>query len=901
MPPMDDTPNTGSDQGPTPPDDAAPSNKGDSSGERKLIEAALEGAQPASGWPETSTAWFEGSPLPPHGAFPGYDIVREIHRGGQGVVYQAVQLSTRRHVAIKVMHSGPFMGSSGRARFEREVQVLGQLDHPNIVGIHDSGVTSDGSCFYVMDYISGKPLDKLLAEGQLPIRESLKLFAKICDAVNAAHLKGVIHRDLKPANIRIDKHGEPIVVDFGLAKLAIPDLDEEGSGKLMSMTGQFIGSLPWASPEQAEGSPSNIDVRTDVYSLGVILYQLLTNRFPYEVLGNMRDVLDNIVRAEPARPSTIRRKINDEVETIVLKSLSKQRERRYQSAGELGRDVHRFLEGQPIEAKRDSGWYVITKTLKRYRAPVAVAVGSLVALVIFAVVITVLYEDAKTARGIAEQETTAANLARTTEAEQRQLAEDRLENAYDMAGTMLTEFYDAIRGLRGATEAKLALAENAVGVVDELESGAQDDPDRLLLIGRWRLRLGKLYAGRDQLHRVGKADAGSQLYESALTIAEQLTSNEPNSTQAQFLKADTLAAIAHGRRMQQDYIGAMEAIQAAIDAADKALRHVGTDIETRARLEYRRADSMLEHGNVYVEHAMNTPDGDAREQIANRARESFERAQRSFQAMIDSNVDVDRGEHGVANALVRLAEWHNRVVTFDSATKGSVDRQQLLEHLDQAEALLDRATKLFEGLQARHPRVGMYPHDHVLAMEAQANTLRLRGEQFDALGDENPDRLQQYLESAEFVRRESIRLLQLAVGIAQRAFDADETNVMLARRLAMVLTQLGRSYEASDQFSEAQSMYEQSNRIREMLAATDITNQHFNDAVVGWYRLGSLHELRAEETTPVRPALEAALNAFLKAQGFVQKQIDAGVRPDNTHFQTIQDRIDAVRERMSSG
>ena len=232
---MDEPTGTGPGEAPTPKENAAVD-------ERKLIEAALEGAEPATGWPQSSSAWFEGSPLPPHGSFPGYDIVREIHRGGQGVVYQAVQLSTRRHVALKVMHSGPFMGSSGRARFEREVQVLGQLDHPNIVAIHDSGVTQDGSCFYVMDYISGKPLDKLMEEGQLPIREALRLFAKICDAVNAAHLKGVIHRDLKPSNIRIDKHGEPIVVDFGLAKVAVPELDADGSGRMMSMTGQFIGS-----------------------------------------------------------------------------------------------------------------------------------------------------------------------------------------------------------------------------------------------------------------------------------------------------------------------------------------------------------------------------------------------------------------------------------------------------------------------------------------------------------------------------------------------------------------------------------------------------------------------------------------------------------------------------------
>ena len=148
----------------------------------------------------------------------------------------------------------------------------------------------------------------------------------------------------------------------------------------MTLTGQFVGSLPWASPEQAEGIPSKIDLRTDVYSLGVMLYQMLTGRFPYEVIGNMRDVLDRIMRAAPVRPSTVRgtgasraERINDEVETIVLKCLQKERERRYQSAGELARDIHHYLRGEPIEAKRDSVGYVLSKTLRRFKLPAGIA------------------------------------------------------------------------------------------------------------------------------------------------------------------------------------------------------------------------------------------------------------------------------------------------------------------------------------------------------------------------------------------------------------------------------------------------------------------------------------------------------------------------------------------------
>jgi hypothetical protein len=317
-------------------------------------------------------------------SIPGYRLERKLSEGGQGVVYQAIQESTRRKVAIKMMRGGAFIGSSDKARFDREVHVLGRLSHANIVTIHDSGTTRDGR-YIVMDYIAGRPLDHYIRSQDTPIsiEDILRLFQKICTAINAAHLAGIIHRDLKPSNILIDAAGEPHILDFGLAK--VPLSDSEASA--MTMTGHFVGSLPWASPEQAEGSPDKIDMRTDVYSLGVILYQLLTGKFPYEVAGNARDVLDRIIHAEPAKPGTYRREVNDEIGTIVLKCLSKDRERRYQSAGELARDLQNYLEGFPILAKRDSFGYLLRKQLKRYRVPVAVGAGFVI-LILAALIIS---------------------------------------------------------------------------------------------------------------------------------------------------------------------------------------------------------------------------------------------------------------------------------------------------------------------------------------------------------------------------------------------------------------------------------------------------------------------------------------------------------------------------------
>ncbi len=342
--------------------------------QRELIEAArLEAgellAQPtqAATGPSAETVSALWNP----DSFPGYHVTRELHRGGQGVVYQAIHKGTRRKVAIKVMREGPFASQAGRARFDREMQILGQMDDPHIVGIHDAG-TAGGFHYFVMDYVSGQPLDSYAASQPWSLDGVVRLFERVCSAVNAAHVRGVIHRDLKPSNILVGNEGQPHILDFGLAKVVSGGFAESSEPTLMSITGQFIGSLPWASPEQAEGTPEKLDIRTDVYSLGVVFYQLLTGAFPYSVIGRMTDVLENIQNATPAKPSSIRPQVDDEVETIVLKCLAKERERRYQTSGELARDLRHYLAGEPIEAKRDSGWYMLKKLVGRYRAQVAV-------------------------------------------------------------------------------------------------------------------------------------------------------------------------------------------------------------------------------------------------------------------------------------------------------------------------------------------------------------------------------------------------------------------------------------------------------------------------------------------------------------------------------------------------
>lgn len=296
----------------------------------------------------------------------GYTVLEALPLGGQAVVYKAIQKSTHRTVVVKILPHGSHASKRARYRFEREIEMAASLQHPNIVTIFDSGIM-EGRYFYAMEYIEGLPLDDYIKSKELSQNEIMIVFEIITSATAYAHQNGIIHRDLKPGNILVDNEGQPHILDFGLAKV-VDSVQDRFEGSIMtSLDGELLGTLAFMSPEQTTGKSSSIDIRTDIYSIGVMLYQALTNVFPYPISGPLLEVLKNVQETEPENPTKIIKGIKSDIEAITLKALSKEPERRYQSANEFSEDIKCYLEDRPISAKSDSTLYVLQKMLRKHR------------------------------------------------------------------------------------------------------------------------------------------------------------------------------------------------------------------------------------------------------------------------------------------------------------------------------------------------------------------------------------------------------------------------------------------------------------------------------------------------------------------------------------------------------
>ncbi len=340
------------------------------------------------------------------GQFPDYEIHDRLGRGGQACVYEAIQRSTQRPVAIKLLKHGPLASDAERARFQRELTVIARLRHPNIVSVYMGGVAG-GQHWFSMEHIEeAEALDDYVVLRQPSLRQFIQLFEQVVRAIAYAHQQAVIHRDIKPSNVLVDCNGVPRVVDFGLAKI----LGGEHTGAEISQRGEILGTLPYLSPEQVRLGEGHVDVRTDVYSLGVMLYRLLTGRYPYCVEGTPEEVRKCICEATPAAiqstlfaPHVVHQSANvisRDLEKVVLKALEKEKERRYQSALAFADDLACYLRGDAVTARGADRWYQAGKALRKHRKA-AIISASFVLLLIAS--LAVVYSQWRRAEDIAFQ------------------------------------------------------------------------------------------------------------------------------------------------------------------------------------------------------------------------------------------------------------------------------------------------------------------------------------------------------------------------------------------------------------------------------------------------------------------------------------------------------------------
>ena len=473
---------------------------------------------------------LDAPPLEGH-RFGTYKVLRELGRGGMGAVYLAERADDQfeKHVAIKIIKRG--MDTDVVIRhFQTERQILASLEHPNIARLLDANTTENGLPYFVMECVDGVPIDIFCNRSSLSLTERLRLFREVCAAVSYAHRHLVVHRDLKPSNILVTSDGVPKLLDFGIAKILQPSGDTP-----MTATGFRLMTPEYSSPEQARGLP--VTTVSDVYSLGVVLYELLTGQSPYRFKSRSPDdILRAITSADAPRPSTVpekletgkatghsdtdnsiippnenlfksmRRELRGDLDNVVLKAISKEPGRRYQSVEQLSEDIRRHLDGLPVYARKDTVAYRVSKFVGRNRTAVAIAVLLVLSLMvgIFATV-----WQARKAR-IAQQR-----------------AERRFNDVRKLANAVLFDYHDAIQNLPGSTAIRERLVRDALTYLDSLAIEAGDDPglQRELAIAYDRVGdvLGQPYGAN-----LGDRSGAMNSYLKAMSIREALLVTQPD-------------------------------------------------------------------------------------------------------------------------------------------------------------------------------------------------------------------------------------------------------------------------------------------------------------------------------------------------------------------------------------
>jgi serine/threonine protein kinase len=461
--------------------------------------AAIEAESLLLNQPMVDFRDFEDASLPEK--IGEYKIIREIGHGGMGTVYEAVRETEmfKQHVALKIIKSG-MNNEIILKRFRAEQQILASLEHHNIGRFLDGGKTAEGLPFYAMEFIEGLAIDEFCREKNLSVEEKVKLFREVCSAVSYAHTNLIVHRDLKPSNIIVTENGTPKLLDFGIAKVLDIDSKELGTAtQLGMMTPQY------ASPEQIRGE--KVTTLSDVYSLGVIFYEILTGEKPYVTVGkNYAEILEIITQTNPMKPSENSKfqipnsRLKGDLDTIILKSLQKEPTRRYQSVEQLSEDLRRHLVGLPITARPDTFGYRFSKFVERNK--IAVAAGALVFLSLLGGIGVALWQAYRAEK-------------------QRLLAEKRFAEVRTIANDFVYKYTDEISALPNSLKVREQLLQDGSNYLDNLTADAGGDFALQFELAQAYKKLGDL-KGKPHSSSLGDTKGAIESYEKAIKLLENV-------------------------------------------------------------------------------------------------------------------------------------------------------------------------------------------------------------------------------------------------------------------------------------------------------------------------------------------------------------------------------------------